>query len=40
MSLFCLSEERSINKDFFGFLWPNSVAEFEIKNISLVPFKL
>jgi hypothetical protein len=29
MSLFCLSEERSMSKDFFGFLWLNSIAEFE-----------
>ena len=40
MPFFCLSEERSINKDFFGFLWLNSMAEFEMKNISFFPFKL
>jgi hypothetical protein len=34
------SEERSINKDFFDFLWLNAMAEFEMKHISFVPFKL
>ena len=29
-----------MNKDFFGFLRLNPVAEFEMKNISFVPFKL
>jgi hypothetical protein len=40
MSLSCLPEERFINKDLFGFLWLNSMAKFEMKNISFVPFKL
>jgi hypothetical protein len=29
-----------MNKDFFGLLRLNPVAEFEMKNIPLVPFKL
>jgi len=40
MSLFGLSEERFMKKDLLGFLWLNSVAEFEMENISFVPFKL
>ena len=39
MSLFCLSEERSINKDLLGFLRLNSMTEFEMQYISLVPFE-
>jgi hypothetical protein len=40
MSLLGPSEERSMNKDFFDFLRFNPVAEFEMENIPLVPFKL
>jgi len=40
MSLFCLSEERSVSKDLFGFLRLNSMAELKMKHISFVPFKL
>jgi len=40
MPLLGLSEERSMDKDFFSLLGFNPVAEFEMKNISFVPIKV